>query len=219
MNLENIFSSYNIHTLNREHWLYNEFESFRSNVMEKEPYFGVNYSKKNFNIDNQISTFIIFNRKESDIVSVASVFRPAHWPKEVIRISNRYFINPKYRCKNLSLYDGYTYQYARKGELVGRYIQRLSYKDMISCCKNAEGKVAVISRQINNSTHRTRIDSMLKTIRHSDPRWKKTEKLYLTCINKKDPSCWQQLLYLPIYKEEDNIFLNKIDSIDYLGMS
>ena len=214
MDIESIFSSYNLNALDTNHWIYKKFEEFRYNIMEKEPVLGLNYSKRRFNIENQIATFVIFNNKESDICSVASVYRPKHWSKEIIRISNRYFINPKYRCKNLSLYDGYTYQYTRQTKPIGRYIQRLSYKDMILSCKNAGAKVAVVSREINILTNKTRIDSMLRTIRYSDPRWEKTEKLYLVCDNTKDPRCWQQLMYLTLYNKEDSVYLDKIDSID-----
>ena len=181
--------------------------------MEKDPYFGKNYTKKRFNIDKQISTFVVCHKETSEIVSVAGVYQPLHWPKEVARISNRYFINPKYRCKGLSSYDGYTFQYNQGSKPSGRYIQKLCYDDMIESCKKAGIKIAIISREIQKIKDCKKIDILLRTIRCSDIGWNKKDRLYLTCANKKASSCWQKIMYLSLGKESNIKILEEIDSI------
>ena len=168
-----------------------------------------NYKTKYFNLDDVLGLFLFFDKIKNSIAGFVSVFTPNIWPKNIARISNRFWIDPKYRLKGLSLKDE-----TRNLRLGSHWGVTLAYKDQISCCIRNNIDIAVISRENVKGIYKDNdLPLLYKRLKIIKPAWKLAHEYYLTCSNKKDYRCWQRLIYLKIIKNKSSDSLNKIPTL------
>lgn len=185
------------------------FEKYRTEVMLKSEIRSENYTEKSFNIDKQLSTFLMYDETRESIAGVCAVFIPTHWPKTIARLYNRSFVDPFYRIKGLSKSNNVSN--LGKGKNIGKLCHQFSYNHMIATCKKHGVQLGVATRE-NTGTSNS-INVMYRCAIDKDENWKIDNRYFLTAPYPEEAVCWQRLIYIPLSEHSAESNLNQIPNI------
>lgn len=185
------------------------FEKYRYEVMLRSGVRSENYTRKRFNIDEQLGSFLMIDREKDQIAAICSVFRPSHWPVNIARMFNRSYVDPNYRAKGMSRSDGVT-KIAGDGKL-GKWCQTFAYPHMIQVCVQNNIDLGVCTRENNGKLNA--INLFLTSARDADPQWEIEENYYLTCPAPDSSQCWQRLIYVSLTDKNPKTILSQIPQI------
>lgn len=190
----------------------NKFEEYRENVILKNTKDDKikNYTKKNFNIDFQLGTFLMLDVSNTNhkIAGFTSVFKPKIWSNEICRICNRTWIDPIYRSNSLSGKDK-AGKSTRKGQKWGI---SYAYKDQIDCALKFQKKLIIISRE-NKPFRVNTLRSMSIGLKHLYPEWQyDNDNYYQVQENESKYTSWQKIVWKELEPEAKK-YLNTIPKI------
>jgi len=201
-----MYTTINIADGASDYWK-NRFESYREKMLVKycdHPMIE-NYDKTRLQIEKQVGFFLTVNIETHEIAKFSTVFHPKHWPKEVVRIYNRTWVDPAYRASGLQQKRDFT-----KQEYFDDQMSPL--EQQILCAKNHGAELVVLSREFT-SGFVNRAPAISKLMNQRDRKWVvDRNNVYLTVKSRSNASCWQMLIYHELVENSAN-WLNRIPSM------
>ncbi len=180
-----------LHPSNKE-WL-DVFENYRTQILTTyEDKYIENYDRKRFCLEDQLGVFLTVDVETREVVRFESVFCLDSWPKTIVRMFNRTWVDPSFRMRGLSSLRN---RLAVEGKPVN---SMYSYQMQIDCARGAGATCAIFSREIGKNSG-SKIETVTHLMNRFFPGWEIAKgEFYLTCNNEQLYSCWQRIASLEL---------------------
>lgn len=173
----NDFKKFKVYTLkDKDIWI-NDFETARQQILESNDSKRINYSKENFNLDEQLEVSVVYY--DDTLVSFSTIFgRLKFYPKDTYRVLNRSWKNPNIRWRKPPYY----------------ILSSLMLRPQIEKAKELNAKAVFVSSE----GHRSRwLKSWIEGANKEYNNWVQIDGMVKVCGGAY-LKCWQNVGYLSL---------------------
>ena len=164
-----------------------DFEKLRAKILLSNDSKKLNYSSNRFNLEEQEEITVVFS--DNNIIAFSSLFNREYYPKELSRVLNRMWKSTEIR------------KFTRPYVILTRCMLELQIKKALALKKS--GVFISIENRFNW------LKKFNLQLKKGNKKWICLKKEYKVAPGN-DPSCWQYVAFLPLKKDYQLIFPNRI---------